>query len=108
MKFNKNNKALSLILVMAFLASPIVGDLLNPELSEASVRAAQATSIPMINVNKAGVDELMQLKGVGKTVAERIVNYRKENGSFESSDDLKKIKGIGGKRFENIKDNIKL
>ena len=108
MKFEKEYRILSLVLLMAFMTSPFLGDLATPKLSEASVRTAQAMSVMKIDINKAGVDELMQLKGVGKTVAERIVNYRKENGSFKSSDDLKKIKGIGGKRFEKIKDNIKL
>jgi competence ComEA-like helix-hairpin-helix protein len=61
-----------------------------------------------IDVNKADISELQKLEGVGKTLAERIVKYREENGRFNNLDDLLRIKGIGEKTFKRIKGKIKI
>lgn len=53
--------------------------------------------VHIINVNKANVDELVQLKGVGAVKAQAIVSYRESNGKFKSVDELLKVKGIGEK-----------
>lgn len=60
----------------------------------------------MININTASVEELQKLEGIGSSIALRIVVYRKENGKFNSIDDLRNISGIGDSKFEKIKDNI--
>ncbi|MCP4349050.1 MAG: helix-hairpin-helix domain-containing protein [Desulfobacterales bacterium] len=59
-----------------------------------------------ININKASEEELQQLKMIGEVIAKRIVEYRKENGSFESPEDIMNVKGIGNKVFEQNKDRI--
>ncbi|MFZ5969519.1 MAG: helix-hairpin-helix domain-containing protein [Bacillota bacterium] len=59
-----------------------------------------------ININTASVKELDSLKGIGTVLAERIVTYRSENGYFKDIQDLKKVSGIGEKKFEDIKDDI--
>lgn len=59
-----------------------------------------------ININEAGADELMRLKGVGPALAGRIIDYRSKNGYFRSTEELKKIKGVGEKLFEKIKEKI--
>lgn len=59
-----------------------------------------------ININKAGLDELKNLPGVGDSLAGRILSYRKENGNFKSIDDLKNVSGIGDKKFESLKEYI--
>ena len=68
--------------------------------------ALKAQESGKININQATVEELTQLKGIGETLAERIVKYREENGPFKSVDELMHVKGIGPKTFEAIKDNI--
>ena len=56
-----------------------------------------------ININTADINELQKLKGIGLTYAQRIVDYRQENGEFKSIEELLNIKGIGEKRLEDIK-----
>lgn len=55
-----------------------------------------------INLNTARVEDLMRLPGIGETMAQRIVAYRKEHGPFTSVEDLMNVKGIGKKKFARI------
>jgi competence protein ComEA len=59
-----------------------------------------------IDINTAGEADLEKIKGVGKVMARRIIEYRKENGLFISIDDIKKVKGIGPILFDKIKEKI--
>lgn len=60
----------------------------------------------MININTASVEEFEQLAGIGNSIANKIVEYRKENGKFNSIEDIKNVSGIGEAKFNKIKDNI--
>ena len=59
-----------------------------------------------ININTASRSELMDLPGVGEVISGRIIDYRNLHGAFASIEDLKKVSGIGNKRFEAIRDLI--
>ena len=59
-----------------------------------------------ININTADVTLLQQLTGVGPVTAQKIVDYREQNGKFQSIEDLKNVSGIGDKTFEKMKDDI--
>ncbi|NPB04691.1 MAG: helix-hairpin-helix domain-containing protein [Thermotogae bacterium] len=61
-----------------------------------------------VNVNRAGVRELVSLPGVGPVIARRIVEYRKKHGAFKKPEDLLKIKGIGHKKLQKMKPYILL
>ncbi len=52
-----------------------------------------------VDLNRAGVEELMKLPGVGEKVAERIVSYRDENGGFDAPEELMNVRGIGEKTY---------
>lgn len=63
-------------------------------------------ALAKVNINTAGADELVTLNGIGKMKAEAIVAYRTANGPFKTVDDLAKVKGLGGKNLEKIKNDI--
>ncbi|MGX4600884.1 helix-hairpin-helix domain-containing protein [Faecalimicrobium sp. JNUCC 81] len=59
-----------------------------------------------ININTATVQELDSLPGVGEATANKILNYRQENGTFKSIEEIKNVNGIGEKKYEDLKDAI--
>lgn len=60
----------------------------------------------LINLNTATEDQLQTLPGVGPAIAARIVSDREANGPFETQEDLKRVSGIGEKKFAALKDFI--
>ncbi|MDP2924193.1 MAG: helix-hairpin-helix domain-containing protein [Candidatus Omnitrophota bacterium] len=60
----------------------------------------------IINVNTASQEELEKLSGIGPEISRRIIEYRQEYGLFYSLEDLKKVKGIGEKKAQLIKEYI--
>ena len=60
-----------------------------------------------ININTASLEELSSIKGIGKTKAKKIIEYRNKN-RFESVEDIKNVSGIGDSLYEKIKDNIEV
>ena len=59
-----------------------------------------------ININTADVTTLMTLDGVGRKVAEKIVEYRQAHGPFKKPDDVRKVDGIGGGLWERNRERI--
>lgn len=59
----------------------------------------------LININKASKDELKTLNGIGDTLADNIIEYRKNN-KFNTIEDILEVNGIGESKFENIKEYI--
>jgi competence protein ComEA len=62
----------------------------------------------LININTAGADALMKLPRIGPKMAQRIIDFRKENGKFKKIEDLMKVKGIGEKTFKGFQDKVKI
>ncbi len=59
-----------------------------------------------VNINIASASELTTLDGIGESTAAKIIAYRQANGSFASIEDIKKVSGIGDRKYEAIKDRI--
>ena len=59
-----------------------------------------------ININTATAKELQTLRGIGPTMAQRIVEYRQTSGRFATVEELTHVKGIGEKTLEKIRDSI--
>lgn len=57
-----------------------------------------------INLNTAEESDLTEIPGIGPSKAQMILDYREEHGQFKSLEELKEVKGIGDKTFENLKD----
>ena len=55
-----------------------------------------------ININIATIDELQALPNIGPKKAQAIIEYRQTNGSFQTIDQIKEIKGIGEKTYEEL------
>jgi competence protein ComEA len=96
------------------------GDTLQTLLSDAGVepdadlshielyvpREGEEQSLQKIDINRAEPWLLEALPGIGEVLAQRIVDYRSENGFFQRIEDLLKVSGIGSATFEKIKDFI--
>ena len=72
------------------------------------VRVSKAVRSGPININRATARQLDALDGVGPVIAQRIVDYRKLNGSFLTIDDLQKVSGIGAAKFAQIKAKVRI
>ena len=59
-----------------------------------------------VNINTATVAELQTLPRIGPQIAQRIVDFRSKNGKFKRIEEIMKVRGIGEKVFEVIKDKI--
>jgi competence protein ComEA len=71
-----------------------------------TLTASAAVGGDKININTADVKALMTLEGVGRKVAEKIVEYRQAHGPFKKADELRKVDGIGGGLWERNKERI--
>ena len=72
------------------------------------VRVSKSIHTGPININRATAKQLDALDGIGPVIAQRIVDYRKKNGSFISIDDLQKVSGIGAAKFAQIKAKVRI
>jgi competence protein ComEA len=59
-----------------------------------------------IDINKATIEQLTSLQGIGKAKAKAIVEYRAKINGFTHIDDLKEVKGIGNKLVQQLKNQI--
>ncbi len=74
--------------------------------NNSKIQKSQSIQNALININYANVSELCNLAGIGTSTAQKIINYRDENGLFNSIEDIQKVSGIGQAKFDKIKDNI--
>jgi competence protein ComEA len=84
---------------------PRAGD---PAAAPASPGGAGAAGQPPgpIRLSTATAEELQTIPGVGPVTAERIIQYREQNGPFRSVEDLDAVPGIGPKRLEQLRDLV--
>ncbi len=94
------------------LAAPISdGQHVHIPTKEIFLRPTQEVSAAVdsgdkVNINTADAERLISLKGIGPALAQRIIEYREQNGAFKSIDEIKNVRGIGDKKFDAFKDKI--
>lgn len=86
-------------------------ELLRVQLSQQSAVAVAGVAdavdeSDLININAASAEELDTLPNIGPARAADIISYREENGGFKTIEEIKNIKGIGDKSFEDLADLI--
>lgn len=90
------------------VAIPSMAPTRGPDLPTASEPAdsippAVNSSGSRVNLNAATVAELDQLPGVGPVLAQRIIDYRDEQGPYQSADDLERVQGISARMVEELR-----
>ena len=70
-----------------------------------SVDGEAADKTP-VDINTADAEKLASLPGIGASIAQRIVDYRKEHGPFKSVDELVNVRGVGDKLLARLRDRL--
>lgn len=99
---------LVLLNLLRLLLAASVAGLVSPPVASAAISSLQRLAIPLtgtLNLNAATAQQLQLLPGVGPTTAAKIIAYR-ERRPFRSIRQLMRIKGIGPKRFEQMRPYI--
>ena len=61
-----------------------------------------------IDINTATSEQLELIPGIGTSIAQRIIDYRSENGRFKNIEEIMNVSGIGEKKFDQMKPYIKV
>lgn len=91
------------VLVVSFAAGHALAAAVTPA---PTFTASAAVGGEKVNINTASVKELMTLAGVGRKVAEKIVEYRQAHGPFRKAADVKKVDGVGEGLLEQNRGRI--
>ncbi|WP_258405098.1 ComEA family DNA-binding protein [Shewanella psychrotolerans] len=92
-------KLLTALLAGVLATSPLLA-------AEKISPASEQVTVAQININTATAQELVQLKGIGKSKALAIIEYRDANGKFKSVEELSQVKGIGSKLLEQNRSQL--
>jgi competence protein ComEA len=96
MKARRMHLALALIVCLGLALAP----------AAAMAQKSKAASTEKINLNTATAEQLQTLPGIGPSLAKTIIEHRTKSGKFNKVEELLNVKGIGEKKFLQIKDRL--
>ena len=82
-----------------------LGDTIIKKKNKFPEKKKEEKIVGKININTASKVQLMKLKGIGEKTAQKIIDYRVKT-PFNTIEDIQKVKGIGPKKFESMKEHI--
>jgi competence ComEA-like helix-hairpin-helix protein len=103
---HRSEQATAAILIAAGLLSVVGWWIVQGGARGRAVEIQQAepqTARFQVDINKADWPELATLPGVGRKMAERIVQSREESGPYSDLDDLRRVRGIGARTMETLR-----
>ena len=100
---NKNNEN---TLTESYVTSSSSGVSSKEDTNSTQGSSKSTTSNEKVNINTATQEELDTLPGIGPSIASKIIDYREQNGKFNSIEEIKEVSGIGDAKYEKIKDSI--
>lgn len=86
--------------------SSVEGSVASRDSKIGSPKQGKNSDSEMVNINTADVEGLKKLKGIGPAMAQRIIDYREANGSFQTPEDIMQVKGIGKAKYAKLKEQI--
>ena len=89
------HSVLALCLVLSLTLAPL-----------AFAQNGKSQTTEKVNLNTATVEQLQTLPGIGPAMAKRVVEYRTKVGKFTKIEEILNVKGIGEKRFQQMKDRL--
>ena len=100
---NKNNENM---IDESYVTSSSGGVSSKEDTNSTQGSSKSTTSNEKVNINTATQEELDTLPGIGPSIASKIIDYREQNGKFNSIEEIKEVSGIGEAKYEKIKDSI--
>lgn len=95
------------LIFVLLLSSVFLTTSTNLALADTAQSKMSQTQMTQVDLNTATLEQLVALPGVGKKKAAAIIEYRTKNGKFKSVDELVNVKGVGKKMLEKLKGQVK-
>jgi competence protein ComEA len=99
----KIHRLIIAVLCSLLLIVSLSGTALSQAAETKTTTAAAQVAGEQVDINRADLEQLATLPGIGEKLAERINAYRETNGPFKTVDDLLNVKGVGPKMLEKIR-----
>jgi competence protein ComEA len=79
---------------------------ISPAIAKSAEETGERPPASKIDLNRATLEQLETIPGVGPALAQRILDFREEHGPFRRVEDLLKVKGIGEKSFQKMQSYV--